>query len=94
MRIVCRHALSALMLLGATFAANAQDTGELEGVQQELDAGRKQAEALEKKAANLGKEVADLQAALITAAANVQKSPRSRTRWRLLAKQKLRRPLP
>ena len=73
MRIICRYALCALMLLGAASAANAQNTDELEGVQQELDAGRKQAEALEKKAANLGKEVADLQAALITAAANVQK---------------------
>lgn len=69
-------ALTLLLTLIAPSWAQAQETDALQNVQQELDASRKAAEALEKKAANLGKEVADLQAALIKAAASVQKRER------------------
>jgi septal ring factor EnvC (AmiA/AmiB activator) len=56
--------------------ATAQEAGELENVQQQIESSRKAAEALAKKAASLEKEVADLQAALIKAAADVQKRER------------------
>ncbi|WP_374366946.1 murein hydrolase activator EnvC [Dongia sp.] len=78
-RLAMRPLIAALTLLLAWSApglVRAQETDALENVQQELDAGRKAAEALEKKAASLEKEVADLQAALIKAAASVQKRER------------------
>jgi septal ring factor EnvC (AmiA/AmiB activator) len=78
-RPAMRHGLAILalaLIATAPALAWAQDADELQNVQQELDESRKAAEALEQKAATLGKEVADLQAALITAAASVQKRER------------------
>lgn len=68
--------LSALVSAHASFAQNAS---ELESVQQELANGQKKADELANQAANLSREVADLQTALITAAADVQRREREVT---------------
>jgi septal ring factor EnvC (AmiA/AmiB activator) len=70
------------LLLAALFLAIlpgkifAQSVEELQSVQQELETSRKAAEELAEKAATLGREVADLQSALILAAADVQRRER------------------
>lgn len=57
----------------------AQTSSDLKSVQQELQSGQKKAEELASKAATLSREVADLQTALITAAADVQRREREVT---------------
>lgn len=72
----------AALLLAAIawpWAAVAQSTNDLENVQKELQSSQQKADELEKTAAALDREVADLQTALITAAADVQRREREVT---------------
>jgi len=67
-------AAACLLSASAVFSmAAAQSTNDLKNVQQEMESNQKKAEELANKAAALDKEVADLQTALISAAADVQK---------------------
>lgn len=65
-----------MLALAWSGAALAQDPDDLETVQQELEESRKAAEDLARKAASLDREVQDLQASLIKAAADVQRRER------------------
>jgi septal ring factor EnvC (AmiA/AmiB activator) len=84
---ILQRPLAAALLLsvGAAFWAAplapawAQSTTDLKNVQQEMESNQKKAEELANKAAALDKEVADLQTALISAAADVQKREREVT---------------
>lgn len=72
---------AALLLSMAAWCAPgfAQTTNDLETVQQEMQSSQKKAEELANQAASLSREVADLQTALITAAADVQRREREVT---------------
>lgn len=78
---VIRRAAVAATVLTAIWSQPgvAQTTSDLENVQQELQSGQKKAEELASQAANLSREVADLQTALINAAADVQRREREVT---------------
>jgi septal ring factor EnvC (AmiA/AmiB activator) len=79
-RIICRAGIAFLLsALGVVPAAFAQTASDLENVQQELQSNQKKAEELAKEAAALDREVADLQTALISAAADVQRREREVT---------------
>lgn len=70
-------AAACLLSASAVFSmAAAQSTNDLKNVQQEMESNQKKAEELANKAASLDREVADLQTALISAAADVQKRER------------------
>ncbi len=73
-------AAACLLSASAAFsAAEAQSTNDLKNVQQEMESNQKKAEELANKAAALDREVSDLQTALISAAADVQKREREVT---------------
>lgn len=77
----CR-VLAAAILLSASAAysmALAQNADDLRNVQQEMESNQKKADHLAKQAATLDREVADLQTALISAAADVQNREREVT---------------
>ena len=79
-RIICRAGIAFLLsAAGVVPAAFAQTASDLENVQQELQSNQKKAEELAKEAAALDREVADLQTALISAAADVQRREREVT---------------
>ena len=65
--------------LGWPIESVAQTASDLEDVQQELQSSQKKAEELASQAAALSREVADLQTALISAAADVQRREREVT---------------
>lgn len=72
--------LAALLVAGAGIhVGKAQTASDLEDVQQELQSNQKKAEELARDAAALDREVADLQTALISAAADVQRREREVT---------------
>ncbi len=76
-----RHLCAAILLSGLAWTQDsfAQTASDLESVQQELESGQKKAEELASQAAALTREVADLQTALISAAADVQRREREVT---------------
>ncbi|WP_374381354.1 murein hydrolase activator EnvC [Dongia sp.] len=83
-RSILRLGAALLIAAGTAHAVRAQEAetpqpGELENVQKELESGQKKAAELEKTAAALDREVSDLQTALISAAADVQRREREVT---------------
>ncbi|WP_303982758.1 murein hydrolase activator EnvC [Dongia mobilis] len=76
-----RHLCAALLLSGLVWPGEslAQTASDLENVQQELQSSQKKADELANQAAALSREVADLQTALISAAADVQRREREVT---------------
>ncbi|WP_374307223.1 murein hydrolase activator EnvC [Dongia sp.] len=80
MRVIgCAGVALLLSAAGVVPAAFAQTASDLENVQQELQSNQKKADELAKEAAALDREVADLQTALISAAADVQRREREVT---------------
>ncbi|MBI2254865.1 MAG: peptidoglycan DD-metalloendopeptidase family protein [Proteobacteria bacterium] len=80
--IFLQRNLAAAYLLSASAVfstAAAQSTNDLKNVQQEMESNQKKADELANKAAALDREVSDLQTALISAAADVQKREREVT---------------
>ncbi len=77
--IGCAGVALLLSAAGVVPAAFAQTASDLENVQQELQSNQKKADELAKEAAALDREVADLQTALISAAADVQRREREVT---------------
>jgi septal ring factor EnvC (AmiA/AmiB activator) len=77
--IGCAGVALLLSVPGVVPAAFGQTASDLENVQQELQSNQKKADELAKEAAALDREVADLQTALISAAADVQRREREVT---------------
>ena len=79
--VLIRSFCSAVLLLALAWGNDgfAQTASDLENVQQELQSGQKKAAELADQAAALSREVADLQTALISAAADVQRREREVT---------------